>query len=159
MDQAIISDINCSVYLSSKLEHTSSPGCGTMHWQTLTSSPSASWCRSLGMLRMSCISTSTTTGAIRHADGSGTTSIACDNLKMNNTRTNSIPVLFLSATAGCDGASQGWRLWRLAKGRLCIQNICKSNSCKEGRKLTSSVFPYVDVWTRSCPSCLSKTRA
>ena len=29
----------------------------------------------------------------------------------------------------------------LAKGRLCIQNISKSNSCKEGRKLTSSVFP------------------
>ena len=104
-----INNIDCFVYLSSKLEHTSSPGCRTMHWQILTSSPSVSWCRSLGMLRMSCISRSTTTGAIWHADGSGTTSIACDNLKMNNMRTNSI----LSAAAGCDGhhRAEGYIDW------------------------------------------------
>ena len=33
--------------------------------------------------------------------------------------------------------SSEWLKCYMAKGRLCIQNISKSNSCEEGRKLTS----------------------
>ena len=156
MDHAVISSIKWFVYLNFQLGRQPTKVTRVLKnaLKDIDFKPKRKLVPLLGMLTMSYIST--TTFIYHHWSHSSAPAQHqwrarwCNNLKMNKMRPNSMTRSVISAAAGCDGARQywGWRLWRLATGRLWHPEHQQVKRVRRRRAQTHpSVSPEVDVWT------------